>query len=212
MALSRQKTGLFFGSFNPIHIGHMILANYMLEFTDLKEIWFVVSPQNPFKKKKTLLNNYDRLELVNRAIEGNEKLRASDVEFNMPKPSYTIDTLTYLHEKYPGRQFVLIGGKDILPTFNRWKNYEKILEYYELYIYPRPHAIKLSNIQQEKEDKLKAFAGEISKHRSIKMIDAPMVEISSSFIRASIGEGYNVGFLIPEKAYQYITEMNFYRD
>lgn len=212
MVFSTQKTGLFFGSFNPIHIGHLILANYMLEFTDLEEVWFVVSPQSPFKKKSTLLDNYDRIEMVNLAIEENEKLRSSDVEFSMPKPSYTIDTLAFLHDKYPGRSFVLIGGKDILPTFNKWKNYQKILEYHELYIYPRPNAIKLSNIKQEKEEKLLAFAAEMNNHPKVKLIEAPMVEISSSFIRASIGEGYSVGFLVPEKAYRYIMKMNFYKD
>ena len=134
-----KKTGLFFGSFNPIHIGHLIIAEYMVEFTDLSQVWFVISPHNPLKKKKTLLADYHRFKLVNIAIEDNSNLRATDIEFKLPKPSYTIDTLTYLHEKYPENEFILIAGTDIFPTFHKWKNYKEILIQYEIYVYNRPN-------------------------------------------------------------------------
>jgi len=166
----KQKTGLFFGSFNPIHIGHMILAEYMIENTDLKEIWFVVSPQNPLKEKKGLLADYHRLAMVNIAVEDDARMRSCNIEFKMPQPSYTIDTLAYLDEKHPDRHFVLIGGTDILPSFHKWKNYKVLLENYTLYIYNRPHY----------------EPGEYSNHPNISFFEAPLLEISASFIRASI--------------------------
>lgn len=132
------KVGLFFGSFNPVHVGHLIIANYMANYTELDEVWFVVSPQNPFKKKESLGNMYDRLEMVNLAIEETENLKASSIEFSLPQPSYTIDTLTHLAEKYPTHEFVLIMGEDILETFSKWKNHDIILRDYHIYVYPRP--------------------------------------------------------------------------
>src|SRR5690606_41803589 len=129
------SVGLFFGSFNPIHIGHLIIANYMVNYTDLDQIWFVISPQNPFKKKQSLGNMYDRLEMVNLAIEGEDKLRASDIEFGLPQPSYTIDTLAHLGERYPQKEFVLIMGEDNLQNLEKWKNADIILRDYKIMVY-----------------------------------------------------------------------------
>ena len=188
------KTGLFFGSFNPIHIGHLILAEYMVEHAGLKDVWFIVSPQNPLKEKKTLLADHHRLALVNIATEDDPRFRSSNIEFHMPQPSYTIDTLTYLSEKYADHHFVLIGGMDILPSFHKWKNYEELLRQYELYIYNRP------GYQAE----------EYSGHEKIRFFDAPLIEISASFIRESIRKGLDVRYMLPPKVYNYIREMHFY--
>ena len=191
-----KKTGLFFGSFNPIHNGHLIIANYFREYTDLDELWFVVSPQNPLKPRSTLLADYHRLEMVRLAIEDVEpRYRASDIEFRMPKPSYTIDTLVYLSEKYPQRQFVLIMGGDNLVTFHKWKNYQRILDEYEIYVYPRPGY----------------DLGKYSGHPKVKLWNAPLMEISSSFIRQAIKEGKDVRFYLHQKVYEYLDRMNFYR-
>ena len=191
-----KKTGLFFGSFNPIHNGHLIIANYFREYTDLDELWFVVSPQNPLKPRSTLLADYHRLEMVRLAIEDVEpRYRASDIEFRMPKPSYTIDTLVYLSEKYPQRQFVLIMGGDNLVTFHKWKNYQRILDEYEIYVYPRPGY----------------DLGKYSGHPKVKLCNAPLMEISSSFIRQAIKEGKDVRFYLHQKVYEYLDRMNFYR-
>ncbi len=191
---SNKKTGLFFGSFNPIHHGHLILASYMAEFTDLDEVWFVVSPQNPLKSKESLLAEYHRMALVRIAIEDHSGFRASDIEFKMPKPSYTIDTLTWLNEKYPQRTFILICGMDIFPTFHKWKNSEVILDQYSLYVYPRPGC----------------DMGKYSGHPHIHIFKAPLLEISSSFIRESIKAKKDMAFWMPDKVYEYILEMHFY--
>ncbi len=188
------KTGLFFGSFNPIHIGHLAIANFMLEFSDLEELWFVVSPQNPLKEKKTLLADYHRLELVRRAIEEDERFRISDIEFSMPKPSYTIDTLAYLSEKHSNNEFQLIMGADGLKNFHRWKNSEQIQNKFHRLVYPRP------GVSRE----------EIYSHKNITLMEAPLIDVSSSFIRKSISEGKDVRFFLPEKTYTYIKEMHFY--
>lgn len=194
MQIKNKKTGLFFGSFNPIHIGHLLIAEYMLEFTDLDRIWFIVSPHNPLKERKTLLADYHRLALVKIAVDDNPKMKASDIEFKMPKPSYTIDTLTYLNEKYPKKEFVLIAGTDIFPSFHKWKNYKEILSQYEIYVYSRPDY----------------DIGFYSNHPKIKIFNAPLMEISSSFIRKAIKEGKNIEFMLPEKVSKYIWEMHFY--
>jgi len=191
---SNKKTGLFFGSFNPIHHGHLILASYMVEFTDLDEVWFVVSPQNPLKPKETLLADYHRMALVRIAIEDHPKFRASSIEFKMPKPSYTIDTLAWLSEKYPERDFVLICGTDIFPTFHKWKNYQVILDHYRLYVYPRPGY----------------DLGKYKNHPHIRLFKAPLLEISSSFIRRGIKAKKDMAFWMPDKVYEYILEMHFY--
>ncbi|SRR6056297_131845 len=188
------KTGLFFGSFNPVHIGHLAIANYMIEFSDLQAFWFVVSPQNPLKKKKTLLPEYHRLELTHLAIEGDDRFDVSDIEFRMPKPSYTIDTLTYLSEKQPGREFVMIMGADGLKNFHRWKNADLLEKQYHRYVYPRPGA-EIENIGEQK---------------NITFVDAPLMEISSSFIRKAISEGKDIRYFLPPKTYTYIKDMHFY--
>jgi len=188
------KTGLFFGSFNPIHIGHLAIANYLAVFTDLEQVWFVVSPQNPLKPKESLLSDYHRLALVREAIGDNTRYKASNIEFNLPKPSYTINTLTHLKEDYPERQFVLIMGADNLQTLHKWKNYEQILEQYEVYVYPRKETTP----------------GEFSTHPKVKMIDAPIMEISATFIRQAIKAKKDVSFFLHAAVYEYIREMHFY--
>ncbi|MES2140245.1 MAG: nicotinate (nicotinamide) nucleotide adenylyltransferase [Bacteroidota bacterium] len=189
-----MKVGLFFGSFNPIHAGHLVLANYMLEYTDLERIWFVVSPHNPLKKKSTLLDEKQRLQLVDLAIGDNTKLKSSNIEFNLPQPSYTIVTLTYLKEKHPQHEFVLIMGADNLESFHKWKNYEEILKHHQLYIYPRPGS----------------EGGNLKDHPQIKLVNAPVMEISSTAIRQAIKEKKDMRYFMPEAVWQYIKEMHFY--
>jgi nicotinate-nucleotide adenylyltransferase len=190
-----KKTGLLFGSFNPIHVGHLMIASYMYEFSDLDELWFVVTPLNPLKEKQSLLPDHHRLEMVNLAIENDTRFRSCNIEFKLPKPSYTIHTLTYLQDKYPDREFVIISGTDIFPTFHKWKNYEQLLEFYTFYVYPRPGS----------------HNHELTRHASVKLFDAPMVEISASFLRDAIRSGKNMSYFIPEKSYNYIVEMHFYK-
>lgn len=189
-----KKIGLFFGSFNPIHNGHLMIANYMAEFEGLDQVWFVVSPLNPFKQDQELLPDYHRRELLNRAIGDYMKFRVSAVEFGLPKPSYTIDTLGFLKTKYPDNQFVLIMGSDQLPEFHRWKNPEEILENYRILVYPRQPATEHSLLS----------------HPSVKVVSAPVMEISSSFIRQAIKQKKDVRFFMPELSWQYLDEMHFY--
>jgi nicotinate-nucleotide adenylyltransferase len=189
-----KKVGLFFGSFNPVHIGHMAIANFMLEFSELSKLWFVVSPQNPLKDKKTLLADYHRLELTRLAVGDDDRFAVSDIEFKMPIPSFTIDTLTYLGEKYPDIEFLLIMGADGLKTFQKWKHADIIEKKYHRLVYPRPGI---------PEDYYR-------EHRNITVVKAPMMEISSSFIRDSIKKGKDLRYFLPEKTYQYIREMHFY--
>lgn len=195
MDKTRQKIGLLFGSFNPIHIGHMIIANYMHEFTDLDKIWFVISPHNPLKEKKSLLADYHRLEMVHLALEEEYEMRALDIEFKMPQPSYTIDTLTRLNEKYPQYEFVVIMGGDSLVSIHKWKNYKTLLEQYQIYVYERPGAT-------QKEDL----------HPHIHIFQAPQMDISASFIRQSIKEQKDIKHFLPEKVWKYIKEMHFYEN
>lgn len=190
-----MKIGLYFGSFNPLHIGHLAIANYMVEFSDLDEIWLVVSPQNPLKKKSSLLNEFDRFDMVELALKDDLRIKPSDIEFNLPKPSYTIDTLTYLSEKHPKYNFNLIVGADSLQSFHKWKNYEKILKHYNLYVYPRPNC----NIDEFKD------------HKNVNIINAPLMEVSSSFIRKSIKENKDIRYFLPTEVYKYIKKMNFYK-
>ncbi len=192
---SPKKTGLLFGSFNPIHSGHLMIASYMVEYTDLDQVWFVVSPHNPLKEKATLLADNHRLFMVNLAIEDDPRFKTSNIEFKLPQPSYTIDTLTYLGEKHPSKEFVLIAGSDNLPAFHKWKNYEELLKQYRIYLYPRP------GTEPSKFDQ----------HPSISRIEAPLLTISSSFIRKGIHDGKSMDYFLPEKVWKYIREMNFYR-
>jgi len=189
-----KKVGLYFGSFNPIHHGHLMIASYMAEFSDLKEIWFVISPQNPLKEKTSLLTDYHRLALVNVAIENDVRFKSCDIEFKLPQPSFTIDTLTYLHDKYPQKEFALIMGADNLENIHKWKNYESILSFYPIYVYPRPDT----------------DGGQFKNHKMVQWVNAPLLEISSSFIRSSIKQKNDMRYFLPEKVNQYILEMHFY--
>ncbi|MDO4879948.1 MAG: nicotinate (nicotinamide) nucleotide adenylyltransferase [Capnocytophaga sp.] len=193
----RKKIGLFFGSFNPIHIGHLIIANYLAEHSDLNEIWFVVTPLNPFKEKKTLLDNHHRLEMVYLTLKNYDKLRESDIEFHLNQPNYTIDTLIYLEEKYPKYDFCLIMGEDNLKSFHKWKNYETILERYPIFVYPR---ISEGEIPQEFKNNPK-----------ITKINAPIIELSATAIRKDIAEGKNVQPMLSVEVWKYIDKMGFYR-
>lgn len=204
-----RKVGLYFGTFNPVHVGHLIIANYMADHTDLDEVWMVVSPQNPLKEKKSLLPDYQRLELVRIAIEDNEKLRASDIEFKLPIPSYTAKTLAYLKEKHPSNEFALIMGEDNLRTFHKWYNHEQIIENHQIYVYPRALTI------QEKEEMTSTSGGSenvFSGHKNVTLCDeVPVMKVSSSFIRKLIEEGKDARYLMTEPVYKYVDEMNFYK-
>lgn len=188
-----HKIGLFFGSFNPIHIGHMAIANYMLEFTDLEKIWFVISPHNPLKNKASLLPDYHRFEMVYKAIEDDFDMKAIDIEFKMPQPSYTIDTLTRLKERYPQHEFVVIMGGDSLESIPKWKNYQSLLSNYQLYVYQRPGVENNRDL-----------------HRNVKLFKAPQMDISASFIRNAIKEGKDIRYFLPGTVWDYIKEMHFY--
>jgi len=189
-----MKVGLFFGSFNPIHIGHLIIANHILNETDLRKIWFVVSPHNPLKPSSSLLNEYDRFHLVQKAVEENIKMRASDIEFSLPKPSYTVHTLAYLQEKYPAYSFSMIMGSDSFQNLNKWKNFETIIGNYPIIIFKRPGF--------EIENKLNA---------QIKIMQAPLLEISATHIRELIREEKSIKYLVPEKVEEEIIANRFFK-
>jgi nicotinate-nucleotide adenylyltransferase len=189
-----MKVGLYFGSFNPIHHGHLIIAAHMINNTDLKQVWFVVSPQNPLKPSAGLLNEYQRLFLVQLAIEEEQSLKASDIEFRLPRPSYTIDTLTYLQEKYPDNNFTVIMGSDSFQNIERWKNYEQLLKKYSILIYERP-GYPVNNMGYE----------------NIKLLKAPLLEISATHIRKTIQEGRSIRYLVPDKVKAEIERNRYYR-
>jgi len=192
-----KKVGLFFGTFNPIHVGHLIIANHLAEHSDLEEVWLVVTPHNPHKKKKTLLDDIHRLAMVRIAIEDYPKLQASNIEFDLPQPNYTVNTLVVLEEKHPELEFCLIMGEDNLKSLHKWKNYEVILKRYAIYVYPRVSEGKVE-IQ-------------FSNHPKIVKVAAPIVEISSTFIRKNIALSKNIRPLLPKNVWGYLDEMNFYR-
>lgn len=202
-----MNIGLYFGTFNPIHVGHLIIANYMVEFTDLDQVWLVVTPQNPLKKKSTLLEDYHRYAMVELAVEDNDKLKASNIEFNLPQPSYTINTLTYIQEKYPKYQFSLIMGEDNLRTLHHWKNHEQIIEEHKIYVYPR------ALTEQERKDYNNEDTSEnnLHLHHNVIYCDAPVMKVSASFIRDAIKHKKDVRYLLTESVYQYVQEMNFYK-
>ncbi len=193
----KKKVGLYFGTFNPIHSGHLIIANYMVEFSELDEVWMVVTPHNPFKKKSSLLDNHHRLEMVYKACEDYPKLKPSDIEFGLPQPNYTVKTLIQLEEKYPDLEFALIMGEDNLKSFHKWKNYEVILERYSIFVYPR---ISIGLVENEFID-----------HEKITRVPAPIIELSSTFIRKAVKEGKNIRPMLPEKVWDYLDKMNFYK-
>ena len=190
-----MKIGLFFGSFNPIHTGHLIIANYMANHTGLDQVWLVVSPHNPLKKKTDLINMYDRLEMAKLAVEKAENIRVSEVEFKLPQPSYTIDTLAHLNEKYPEHEFTLIMGSDNLGSLKKWKNYELLLRDYRIAVYPRPGH----------ED------SGLASHPSVAITDTPLMELSSTFIRQSIRAGKNMMVFVPDSVLEFIESKNLDR-
>ena len=192
-----MKIGLYFGTFNPIHIGHLIIANHMAEYSDLDQIWMVVPPHNPLKKKSTLLDDYHRLHMVHLATKDFPKIKPSDIEFKLLQPNYTVNTLAHLKEKYPNYKFSLIMGEDNLKSLHKWKNYEFILAHHDIYVYPR-----LSSDEENLEFK---------NHPKIHILDAPIVEISSTFIRENIKNGKNVQPLLPNEVWKYIDHNIFYK-
>lgn len=192
-----MKVGLYFGTFNPIHIGHLIIANEMVENSDLDEIWMVVTPHNPFKKKQSLLENHHRLELVYRATENYDKIKPSDLEFKLPQPNYTVHTLAHAVETYPNKKFCLIMGEDNLKSFHKWKNYETILEHHQIYVYPR---ISKGTVTHE-----------FKNHPKIHPVKAPIIELSSTMIRKGIQQQKNIKPLLTKEVWEYIDEMNFYK-
>jgi nicotinate-nucleotide adenylyltransferase len=202
-----RKIGLFFGTFNPIHVGHLVIANHLANYTELDEVWLVVSPQNPLKKKSSLLQDYHRLALVRVAIEDNPKLIASDIEFSLPKPSYTSNTLAHINEKYPDNSFALIMGEDNLRTFHKWKNYEDILKNNQIYVYPRI----LTEQGKEGNEVIAETDNGLRNHQNVIICDAvPVMNISASFIRAAIKEKKDVSYLLTQPVFKYLTEMHFY--
>ena len=189
-----MKIGLYFGSFNPVHIGHLIIANHVLNETNLDKIWFVVSPQNPLKQNNSLLNEYDRLHLLRTAIEDDPRMKVSDIEFYLPKPSYTINTLTYLKEKYPEKDFFLIMGSDSFQNIDKWKNYETIINNYKIYVYKR-----------------KGFDLKDNNNEAIKLLDAPLLEISATNIRQLVKQGKSIRYMVPEKIREEIEGNLFFK-
>ena len=192
-----MKIGLYFGTFNPIHAGHLIIANHMAEYSGLDQVWIVVTPHNPLKKKSTLLDDHHRLQMVFLATEDYPKLKPSDVEFRLPQPSYTVNTLAHLQEKFPTHEFSLIMGEDNLNSLHKWKNYEVILQSHDIYVYPRINT--------------EIINPDIATAARIHKVNAPIIEISSTFIRNSIKEGKNVRPLLPEKVWQYVGHNLFYK-
>jgi nicotinate-nucleotide adenylyltransferase len=190
-----KKTGLFFGSFNPVHIGHLIVAGYMQQFTNLEEVWFVVSPQNPLKEKQDLLDDQERLAMVKMAIDNNPELSACEIEFELPRPSYTIDTLNKLESMHPEREFIIIAGTDIFAEFFKWKDYMELLKNHLFYIYNRPDF----------------DAAEFAGHPAVRIFKAPLLDISSSFIRQATGEGKDVRYMLPDKVWKYIRLKGHYQ-
>jgi nicotinate-nucleotide adenylyltransferase len=202
-----MNIGLYFGTFNPIHVGHLIIANHIADNTPLDSIWLVVTPQNPLKNKASLLADYHRLATVRVAVENNTKLQACNIEFDLPKPSYTVSTLAYITEKYPEHTFSLIMGEDNLRTFHKWKNYEQIINNYNIYVYPRVLTEQEKNKQNQVVD---SIDGNLINHSNIIFCNAPIMKISSSFIRKAIKEKKDVQYLLTEPVFKYLTEMHFY--
>ena len=190
-----MKIGLYSGSFNPVHIGHLIIAEHMALYSNLDKVWMVVSPQNPLKPKSSLAKDYDRLHLVQLATENNDLIDVSNIEFNLPKPSYTVDTLAYLKEKYPQHEFSLIMGGDSLASLHKWKNYKSIINHHRIYVFKRP-SYKL---------------GDLENHENVEIVEAPLLEISSSMIRRRLKNKLSIRYLVEDKVYQYLNDNSIYK-
>ena len=197
LCVTKMKIGLYFGTFNPIHIGHLIIANHMAEHSDLDQIWMVVTPHNPHKQKSSLLDDYHRLHMVHLATEDYPKIQPSDIEFKLPQPNYTVNTLAHLQEKFPKHEFSLIMGEDNLNSLHKWKNYEVILQNHSIIVYPRLHSGEIDS--------------QFINHPKIHKIDAPIIELSSTFIRESIKNGKNVIPMLPNKVWEYVEHNLFYK-
>lgn len=191
----KKHVGLYFGTFNPVHIGHMIIAQFMLENSNMDELWFMVTPHNPHKIKSSLLEDRQRLHMVELAIEDHVKMKASDEEFHLPQPSYTITTLAHLREKFPTKEFSLIMGMDNLQGFHKWKNHERIIASHDIYVYPRPGFT----------------GGQFREHPKVHLIPAPNMELSSTQIRQSIHDGKNISFMLPQKVWEYLEANTYYK-
>ena len=189
-----MKIGLYFGSFNPVHVGHLIIANHIINETNIEKIWFVISPQNPFKVESNLLDEYSRLHLVRTAVEDDKRLKASDIEFHLPKPSFTVSTLAYLEEKHPKHEFYLIMGSDSFQNIHKWKNYETIIKRYPIYVYKRP-CFEIINTH----------------NAELKIIEAPLLQISATQIRDLIKNRKSVRYMVPDKVLEEIERGNYYR-
>lgn len=189
-----MKIGLYFGSFNPVHVGHLIIANHFIQYTELQQVWMVVSPHNPLKNSASLLNENHRFHLVQKALEGETKIKASSVEFQLPRPSFTIDTLTYLQEKYPQHEFSVIMGSDSFQNISKWKNYQVLLKNYTIYIYDRP-----------------GFPVSLGTEKNIQILQAPLLEISSTKIREMIKTGKSIRYLVPDEVAKEIITNNYYK-
>jgi nicotinate-nucleotide adenylyltransferase len=189
-----MKIGLYFGSFNPVHVAHLIIANHVLNETDIEKIWFVVSPQNPFKSEQNLLNEYHRLYLVKKATEDDNRIKASDIEFSLPKPSYTTTTLAYLKEKNPEHEFCIIMGSDSFQNLHKWKNYEVIVKDYEVYVYLRPGFVATNHVNAK-----------------LHTMDAPLLQLSATQIRQYIKEGKSIRYLVPENVREEIEKGGYYK-
>ena len=200
----QKNIGLFFGTFNPIHVGHLILANFMAQQPEIDQVWMVVTPRNPFKAKDTLLDDIHRLALVREAVDANPLLETSNIEFDLPQPNYTVNTLAVLSEKYPDKKFTLIMGEDNLRSFHKWKNHEVILENHDVMVYPRVYT---ETEKVEISEQTKALLN----HPKIKLVDAPLMKVSSSVIRNMIAEGKDVQYILTPEVFKYVDEMNFYR-
>ena len=189
-----MKIGLYFGSFNPIHHGHLIIANFILQNSDLDQVWLVISPQNPFKPGHNLLNEYHRLHLANLALEGETRIKATDIEFRLPRPSYTIDTLTYLEEKYPDHEFVIILGSDSYQNLDKWKNAETLMNRYPMYVYTRP-----------------GFPVRNDLPGILTVLKAPMLQISATEVRNMLEKGQSIRYLVPDIVKEEIERNHYYR-
>lgn len=210
MNTNKKQIGLYFGTFNPIHIGHVIIANHLVEYSELEEIWFVVTPMSPHKTKDTILDNMDRYDMVKLALADYEKLQVSDIEFHLPTPNYTVTTLVHLEERHPNHQFSIIMGEDNLKSLHRWRNFEVLIENYPILVYPRMSEGDLDESIAKQVIRVPKPQGYTELKASIQLQDAPIIELSSSFIRQAIKQGKNVLPMLNKEVWEYIDRKRFY--